>query len=141
MTINDIMKEKGLSRYSLSKKSGIDWSTISDLYSGKVSIAKCSYITLRKLSIGLDMSLEDVEKLEDGKESIEIDGKPQGKNYLEHNLSQHLAKAIHEYVEGEKNNVSYLDCLWGEVYGSINADLWAGVISEEQANYLRKKYL
>ena len=34
-----------------------------------------------------------------------------------------------------------MDCLWGELYGSINADLWAGVISEEQANYLRAKYL
>lgn len=37
--------------------------------------------------------------------------------------------------------MTYMDCLWGELYGSINADLWAGVISEEQANYLRAKYL
>ena len=35
----------------------------------------------------------------------------------------------------------YLDCLWNELYGSINADLWAGYITEEQANYLRKEYL
>ena len=34
-----------------------------------------------------------------------------------------------------------MDCLWGELYGSINADLWAGVITEEQAVYLITKYL
>lgn len=59
----------------------------------------------------------------------------------EKNLSAHLQKAIREYVEGEQNEVSYLDCLWGELYGSINADFWNGVITEEQANYLRGKYL
>ena len=32
-------------------------------------------------------------------------------------------------------------CLWGELYGSINANQWGGVISKEQADYLRAKYL
>ncbi|GLB29628.1 hypothetical protein LAD12857_15510 [Lacrimispora amygdalina] len=35
----------------------------------------------------------------------------------------------------------YLDCLWSELYGTINANLWAGLITDEQAGYLRKKYL
>lgn len=52
-----------------------------------------------------------------------------------------MQKAIDDYVEGEKANVRTLDCLWGELYGSINADFWSNVISEEQANYLRVKYL
>ncbi len=69
------------------------------------------------------------------------DGKPTDKSYLEKNLSEHLTKSINDLVEGEKNNVTYVDCLWGEVYGSINADFWSGVISEEQAVYLREKYL
>ena len=33
-----------------------------------------------------------------------------------------------------------MDCLWGELYGSIKADLGAGGRSEEQANQLRAKY-
>ena len=60
---------------------------------------------------------------------------------LVHNLSPHLSKSIKDYLNGKKDNVSYLDCLWGELYGSINADFWSGVISEEQADYLRTKYL
>ena len=39
-------------------------------------------------------------------------------------------------------NVSYLDCLWGELYGSINmAEISDGIITPEHADYLRKKYL
>lgn len=35
-----------------------------------------------------------------------------------------------------------LDCLWGELYGSINmAEISDGIITSEQADYLRKKYL
>lgn len=44
-------------------------------------------------------------------------------------------------IKGEKDEVSYMDCLWGELYGSINAHFWAGGMTEEQADYLRKKYL
>ena len=68
-------------------------------------------------------------------------GKPLDQSYLELNLREHLQKAIKEYIEGEKKNVGHIDLLWGELYGSINADYWAGIITEEQANYLRKKYL
>ena len=34
-----------------------------------------------------------------------------------------------------------MDCLWGELYGSINACQWGGRITKEQADYLRAKYL
>ena len=32
---------------------------------------------------------------------------------FEKSLNSHLQKAIDDYVQGEKDNVSYLDCLWG----------------------------
>ncbi len=35
----------------------------------------------------------------------------------------------------------HMDCLWGELYGSINACQWGGRITKEQADYLRAKYL
>lgn len=60
---------------------------------------------------------------------------------FEKSLNPHLQKSIDDYVQGEKDNVSYLDCLWGEVYGSINSDFWNGYLTAEQADYLRKKYL
>ncbi len=141
MTINDVLKGKNITKYSLSKISRIAWSTLSDISSGKTSIVKCSATTIKKLSHGLDMSIDEILELEDGMKDIGDDGKPVNRSYLERNLSPHLTKSIREYVEGRENKVSYLDCLWGEVYSSINADFWSGAISEEQANYLRRKYL
>ena len=37
--------------------------------------------------------------------------------------------------------MSHLDCLYDDLYGSINAAQWGGDITREQADYLRKKYL
>lgn len=34
-----------------------------------------------------------------------------------------------------------MDCLWGEMYGSINACQWDGRITKEQADHMRTKYL
>ena len=52
-----------------------------------------------------------------------------------------LQKAIQDYLDGIRNQVTYLDCLWDELYGSINASQWGWEIAKEQANYLRAKYL
>jgi len=46
MTINEVIKEKGMSRYSLSKRSGIPWATLSDICSGKTSLTRCNAQTL-----------------------------------------------------------------------------------------------
>ena len=52
-----------------------------------------------------------------------------------------MKKDIEALVEGIRVNSTLLDCLWGEVYGSINSAFYDNEISEEQADYLRKKYL
>ncbi|MEG2523108.1 MAG: helix-turn-helix transcriptional regulator [Lachnospiraceae bacterium] len=141
MTIIALLKEKGLSRYSLSKKSGVPWATLSDICSGKTSLSRCNAQTVLKLSKALDLSVEEVLKLSAEVGGVTELGKPKDKSYLERNLSPQLTKAICDYTQGEKNGVSYMDCLWGELYGSINSDLWSNCITEEQAQYLRTKYL
>lgn len=141
MTITEMIKEKGLSRYSLSKASGVPWATLADICSGKTSLSRCSAQTLMKLSKPLGLSLEEILALDAEPRGNRKQGKPADKSYLETNLSPALAKAIGDYVQGEKEHSPLLDCLWGELYGSINADFWAGCITEEQADYLRKKYL
>ena len=55
--------------------------------------------------------------------------------------SQPIYNAIREYLEGERTHSKHLDCLWDELYGSINANQWGGEISPAQADYLRSKYL
>ncbi len=72
---------------------------------------------------------------------MDSDGKPLNKAYLETGLPASLQKAIDDLLQGEKDQVSYLDCLSDEVYGSINGNLWGGRITEEQAAYLQAKYL
>ena len=68
-------------------------------------------------------------------------GLPKDKTYLEVNLPASLQGAIKDYDDGVKSNSSLLDCLWGELYGAINAHQHSGRISQEQADYLRAKYL
>lgn len=141
MTVMELLKEKGLSRYSLSKKSGVPWATLSDICYGKTSLNRCNARTISKLSHALELSVEEILKLEAEPREAAGSGKPADKSYLEANLSFQLTKAIEDYKQGEKAQAAYLDCLWDELYGSINADLWAGGITQEQAVYLRTKYL
>mgnify|MGYP006922382981 CR=1 FL=1 len=46
-----------------------------------------------------------------------------------------IEKAITDLLEGEKRNVLHLDCLWGELYGAVNASQWDGTITIEQARF------
>lgn len=68
-------------------------------------------------------------------------GRPMDKSYLEVGLPAFLRADIDGYVKGERERSRLLDCLWGELYGSINSALSGGAITEEQASYLRGKYL
>ena len=60
----------------------------------------------------------------------------------EQGLPKYLQDDLNAYKEGLKNGSSLMDCLWGELYGSINvAQINDRAITPEHADYLRKKYL
>ena len=60
----------------------------------------------------------------------------------EHGLPEYLQHDLDAYKEGLRTDSSLLDCLWGELYGSINsAQIDDGAITPDHADYLRKKYL
>ncbi|AMJ41422.1 helix-turn-helix domain-containing protein [Anaerotignum propionicum] len=141
MTIQQLMQDMNMSRYRLSKISGIPWATLADIYSGKTHLDRCGAGTLSKLSKALGLSIEGLLELESEPIETAPDGKPHNKTYLETGLSSSIQKAIKDYLQGEKEQVLHLDCLSDELYGAINADLWSGIITEEQAGYLREKYL
>lgn len=61
--------------------------------------------------------------------------------HWENNLPLYLQHDINALIEGKKKQVLYLDCLFDEVYGSINSAYYDGCITKEQADYLRQKYL
>ena len=63
-------------------------------------------------------------------------------SFLERNLPSYLAHDLEAWKKGVEEKSHLLDCLWGELYGSINiAEINDGAITHEQAQYLRDKYL
>ena len=62
MSINEILLQKNLSKYRLSKISGVPFTTISEISTGKTKIKNCSAGTLYKLAKALDIEMEDLLK-------------------------------------------------------------------------------
>ena len=59
------------------------------------------------------------------------------KEYYEINLPGYLQHDLDAMKEGKWP----YDCLWGELYGSINCAFIDGDITEDHAWYLRERYL
>lgn len=60
MYLNDLLTEKQISMYRLSKESGVPHTTIMDICSRKTRIEKCSAETLYKISKVLNVSIESL---------------------------------------------------------------------------------
>ena len=60
MSINELLEQKNLTKYRLSKISGVPFATISDISAGKARIEKCAADTLYKLSKALGVTMEDL---------------------------------------------------------------------------------
>ena len=60
MYINDLLKEKNISKYRLAKESGIPQTTIMDICSGKAHIEKCSADTIYRIAKVLGVSMESL---------------------------------------------------------------------------------
>ena len=138
MNINTILKENNMTKYRLAKLSGVPHATLNNICSGQAQIEKCSAETLYKIAKVLNVSIEDLIK--DSITESEINA--QRERAYEYGLPNYLQHDLDEYKKGLKNHSSLIDCLWGELYGSINmAEISDGAISPEHADYLRQKYL
>ena len=58
MVINELLKQKGMTKYRLAKESCVPHTTVLDICNGKTSIGKCKSITLYKLAKTLNVSME-----------------------------------------------------------------------------------
>lgn len=62
--------------------------------------------------------------------------------FYEKGLPEYLQHDLDTYKEALEHGSNILDCLWGELYGSINAAVIDdNAITPEHADYLRQKYL
>ena len=134
MMIDTLLKKRGITKYRLAVDAGIPHATLNDICSGKTNLSKCTAETVYKLSKVLDVPMEALAE-----EGIRQAAREKA---WEHGLPDYLQHDLDAYKEGRRTNSSLLDCLWGELYGSINmADISEGSITAEHADYLRKKYL
>lgn len=78
---------------------------------------------------------------EEGGNLVSINQRNEKMNLFERTLPTYLQNDIAALEEGIRKNSTLIDCLWSEVYGSINSAFYDNEISKEQADYLRKKYL
>ena len=134
MIIEDLLKKRGMTKYKLAVAAGIPHATLSDLCSGKTKLEKCSAETIYRLAKALGVSMELLT--ENGLAQSEME------RAYEYGLPTYLQDDLDAYKEGLKTHSGLMDCLWGELYGSINiAEINERVISPEHADYLRQKYL
>lgn len=134
MVIESLLQKRKMTKYRLSALSGVPYATLNDICSGKTKLEKCSAETVYKLAKALDVPMELLT--EDGMRRTERE------RLYERGLPTYLRHDLDAYKDGLKNGSTIMDCLWGELYGSINmAEISDGVITPEHADYLRHKYL
>ena len=134
MVIDTLLEKRHMTKYRLAVEAGIPHATLNDICSGKTKLEKCSAETVYKLAKVLGVSMETLT--ESGIRAAERE------RTYEHGLPNYLQHDLDAYKEGLKTKSSILDCLWGELYGSINAaEISDGAITPEHADYLRRKYL
>ncbi len=134
MIVEELRKKNKMTKYRLAMEAGIPHATLSDICSGKTSILKCSLETVYKLAKALNVTMEALTE----KALREMERE----RAYEFGLPEYLQHDLDAYKEGVKRGSGLLDCLWGELYGSINvAEINDGLITPEHADYLRKKFL
>lgn len=62
MTINELLRDKKISKYRLSRLSGVPYTTINDICTGKTRIEKCSAETIYKIAKVFSISMEELIK-------------------------------------------------------------------------------
>lgn len=134
MMIDDLLRERNMTRYRLAVTAGIPHATLNDICSGKTRLEKCSAETVYKLAKALGVSMELLTG--SGIRQTERE------RAYEYGLPAYLQHDLDAYKEGLKSRSPLMDCLWGELYGSINAaEITDGAITHEHAQYLRQRYL
>ncbi|MCR4661886.1 MAG: helix-turn-helix transcriptional regulator [Clostridia bacterium] len=131
MTFGDLLIDKNITIYKLSKVSGVPKTTIYDISSGKSNILDCSGRNLLKLSKCLGVSVEEL---------LNLDQELYNPAY-DKNIPPFLAESIENLKKARKKKSSILDCYFDETNSNINVCEVENIISKEQADYLRKKYL
>ena len=64
MIINELIKQKGMTKYRLAKESKVPHTTVLDICNGRTSVAKSNTLTTYRLAKALDVTVEDLIEYE-----------------------------------------------------------------------------
>lgn len=146
MTLQLLLDQKNITKYHLSKISGVPKTTIIDICSGQSSIDRCSAKTVLQIAKALGCTMEDIMMLEEPKKYNAETGLPEDNSYLECGLPEYLKTSLDNMkkswaIEDSGQRDYHWDLYWGELNADINSAEIDKSISSEQAWYLREKYL
>ena len=127
MTLKELINQKNITIYELSKKTHIPLTTLYDLTSGKSCLKNCKAITLYNLSKYLKISMEELLWL-DVEENIST-------------LPKYLQLAIKNFLKAKKENATTVGDYWMDINSSINIAEVDNEISHDLANVLSNRYL
>ena len=131
MRFNELLKKEKLTIYKLSKKSGIPYSTLFDIETGKSKIEDCRGRILYLLAQSLNVTIEDL---------ILLEQEEYNKAY-EDEVPPFLKESLMKVKKYRSKENDLFDCYLDELNSSINVSEVENLISKEQASYLRVKYL
>jgi transcriptional regulator with XRE-family HTH domain len=140
-----MLKLLGMTKYRLASLSGVPKTTILDICSGKTSIKNCRAETIFLLAKALGVSMESLLFMSES-DGYDEKGLPTDKSYLECGLPCDLVESIKEMqaswdiIDAGGKDLHW-DCYWSNLSADINYAEIEQVITQEQANYLREKYL
>ena len=142
MNLQTYLDRRNMTKYHLSKISGVPKTTIIDICSGRSDIEKCSAKTVYQLAKALECTMEDIMAMASDDEN----GLPQDKSYLECGLPAFLQESLQAMIEAWRkvdSGEKYLrwDCDFCNLQSDINSAEVNQMISTEQAWHLREKYL
>ena len=147
MDFQTYLDTRGISKYRLSKLSGVPKTTVMDICSGKSSLQKCSAGTIWRLAKALQCTMEEIMAFDRNDHAYDEEtGLPVNREYLEQGLPPYLQTSIKQMcaswaIEDSGKKDYHWDIAWNELNADINAAESGLEISSEQAWYLREKYL
>jgi len=147
MNLQTFINNKNITKYHLSKISGVPKTTVIDICSGESSLQKCSARTVQQLAKALGCTMEEIMSLDSQSENYDSEtGLPVNKKYLECGLPPYLQSSLEAMnksweIEDSGKRDYHWDIAWSELNADINSAEVEHVITSEQAWYLREKYL
>lgn len=143
MDLQMVLDQRNISKYHLSKISGVPKTTIMDICAGRSDIERCSAKTVQQLAKALGCTMEDIMALSS---PYDDNGLPKDSSYLECGLPQFLQDSIRAMIMAWNkldSGEEYLrwDCDYCNLQSDINSAEINQLISPDQAWHLREKYL